>query len=200
MKRLQRILLAIVSLTLVAVLSACTMYNVDVAEGGAHGIANEERKDAFLQEFVWDGNEDNMRIDVREIDGVKVTRYGGFSGRGFPCPFCVSIEGLELLQETEIQPGVEERDLYFTLVINDQIRDFNLSYNYDGYDFGCYYKDTKERIFYHIHLIPELDPNNKYFYKSESDGKIYKKDTNEPVTGLWYPEEHEQEQAQEQAQ
>ena len=139
MKRLQRIRLAIVSLVLVAVLSACSMYSIDVSEGSAVGIANEEKKDAFLSEYVWDGNEDHMRIDVRELE---------------------------------------------------------LSYNYDGYDFGGYYKDANERIFYRIHLVPELDPNNKNFYKSETDGKIYKKDSNELVPGLWYPEAQEQEQAQ----
>ena len=196
MKRLQRIRLAIVSLVLVAVLSACSMYSIDVSEGSAVGIANEEKKDAFLSEYVWDGNEDHMRIDVREIDGIKVTRYGGFRGKGFPCPFFVSIEGLDRIQETSLQPSVEERDLYFTLVINDQIRELELSYNYDGYDFGGYYKDANERIFYRIHLVPELDPNNKNFYKSETDGKIYKKDSNELVPGLWYPEAQEQEQAQ----
>ena len=110
-------------------------------------IANEEKKDAFLSEYVWDGNEDHMRIDVREIDGIKVTRYGGFRGKGFPCPFFVSIEGLDRIQETSLQPSVEERDLYFTLVINDQIRELELSYHYDGYDFGGYYKDAHERTF-----------------------------------------------------
>ena len=188
MNSMKKALLVVTAVVMVMMIAGCTMYGDPVGDGEAKGYTNAERQKAFAEVFEWDGDMNNRRIDIREIDGIKVNRYGGFTGRGVPHRFGVTLKDAEMVQECELPADAKFVDVEFTLVIHEGIELMTIEYYYDGYDPVYYYKDAEERVYYRFFLVPELDPKNKYFYRDDKDGKIYQKSSKELVPGLWYPE------------
>lgn len=189
MNRIRRTLLLVTAVVMVMMIAGCSYYSDEVAEGDAEGFTNAEREDAFVNHFEWDLDENNRRIDIREIDGIKVNRYGGFTGRGVPARFSVTLKGAEMVQECNVPADAKFVDVEFTLVIHEGIEDIEIENYYQGYDSVYYFKDAEERVYYRTFLVPELDPKNRYFYRDSSDGRIYDKSSKEPVQGFWYPKE-----------
>ncbi len=181
--------MVVTAVVMVMMIAGCSFYSDEVGEGEAKGYTNAEREDAFVDHFEWDLDENNRRIDIREIDGIKVNRYGGFTGRGVPHRFTVTVKGAEMVQECELPADAKFVDVEFTLVIHEGITNITIENNYDGYDPVYYFPDADERVYYRAFIVPELDPKNKHFYRNSSDGRIYDKSSKEPVLGLWYPKE-----------
>ena len=187
MNRIRRTLLLVTAVVMVTMIAGCSYYGDEVVEDAATGYTNDERKDAFVDHYEWDLDENNRRIDIREIDGIRVNRYGGYTGRGVPHRFAITVKDAEMVQECDLPDDAKFVDVEFTLVIHPGIEDITIGNNYDGYDWVYYFKDAEERVYYRTLIVPELDPKNKHFYRDSSDGRIYDKSSKEPVQGFWYP-------------
>ena len=69
----------------------CTAYGEQVTEGPWSACLGES--DAFVFEYRWNGTEEGLRIEPGTMNGLPVTRYGGFMGRGVPMQFSIKIPG-----------------------------------------------------------------------------------------------------------
>ena len=176
-------MVTLIACTLVTLmLGGCTGYGEEVKEGPWSAYIGES--DAFVYEYRWDGTKEGLRIEPGTINGLPVTRYGGYMGRGVPCPFHVDIPGATFSRQN-IVPREEIVDtIEFTLVVGSRIRDFNLS----NYGLGGYYllnerKDGKN-AYYKVLIHPEVDPANSKYY--EKDGKLYIKSDDSLVRNICY--------------
>lgn len=76
-------------------LSSCTTYDRHLKIDGLTYSISRFRHDAYVSEFLWDGNEDNRRIDIPdEVNGYSVCKLGGYFGTGAPEPFYINVDFL----------------------------------------------------------------------------------------------------------
>ena len=176
------VVLVIACTLMTLMLGGCTGYGEEVKEGPWSAYLGE--KDAFVYEYRWDGTKEGLRIEPGAINGLPVTRYGGYMGRGVPCPFYIDIPKARLSSQN-IVPKEEIIDtIEFTLVVGSQIRDFNLG----NYGLGGYYllneKKDGKNAYYKVLIHPEADPANPWYY--EKDGKLYLKKDDSLVRNICY--------------
>jgi hypothetical protein len=151
-------------------------YGKTAEDGAWQGCLDTKHNRAFVTLYTWDGSEEGRRIEPTSIVGCKVIKYGGYFGRGLPCPFYLGIEGGSTVNLEEIPEDVEIEDSPFTLVVGPKITDFLMGYE----DF--YYRTENEDgtdSYYHAVFDIELDNNNPYF--TIKDGLLYKGNEEKPV-------------------
>ena len=74
-----------------ALMGCGKVYESEGTEGNFKYAYSEE--DAFIYEYVWDGTEEGMTIEIPDsIGGKPVTAIGGYYGRGLPMDFQVNIK------------------------------------------------------------------------------------------------------------
>ena len=149
-------------------LGGCTGYGERVTEGPWSAYLGES--DAFVYEYSWDGTEEGLRIDPGTMNGLPVTRYGGFMGRGVPAQFSIKIPGAGQSRQNVVPKEEIIDTIEFTLVIGSQIRDIIIS----NYGLGGYYllderKDGK-CAYYKVLIRPEVHSANQKYY--EKDGRL----------------------------
>ncbi len=150
-------------------------YSFETSEGGvfSYGLGN---KDAFLIEYVWDGDEENRRIELPDTaGGVPVTTLGGYTGRGFPCPFRVTLPesytNCDFITGESGAGDGEVKEIEFTLVIGSNLKKLDsltdIYYPWQNED-GSY-------TYYHPVYRYEVTEENKTLYAI--GGVLYEKAT-----------------------
>lgn len=150
-------------------------YGETVTEGKWEGALDRKHGRAFVTAYYWDGSEEDCRIEAKTLDGCSVIKYGGFFGRGLPCPFAVSYEGGDI-DISAIPADANVKDVTFTLVLDSGIKDVFMKHT----DF--YYEIKGEdgmSTYYHGLLKIELDKDNETY--EIRDGLIYEKSGTEPL-------------------
>ena len=182
-KGMRERLISIVSYVLMALLlGGCTGYGEKVTQGPWSAYLGEN--DAFVYEYSWDGTEEGLRIDPGTINGLPVTRYGGYMGRGVPMQFSIEIPGARLCRQNVVPKEENVGTIEFTLVVGSQIRDVIISNSGLG---GYYLLDNCEDgkcAYYKVIIHPEVDPANGKYY--EKDGKLYAKADDSLVPYICY--------------
>ena len=170
------------SLWMMLCLSACTGYGEEVSEGSWKAILKNDHKEAFVCEYQWDGSDEGLRIDARSVNGIPVTRYCGYIGRGLPAPFTIVVPGARAVGITPVSKDDIVATFEFTLVIGPQIRDVFFR------DLGGYYAvddpGATQRTYCKVMIKFEVDPDNTEYY--EKDGKLYSKSNKMRVSGINY--------------
>jgi YD repeat-containing protein len=104
------------SLWMMLCLSACTGYGEEVSEGSWKAILKNDHKEAFVCEYQWDGSDEGLRIDARSVNGIPVTRYGGYIGRGLPVPFTIVAvtdeQGIKTIYEYDRDGKIQIEEKY----------------------------------------------------------------------------------------
>ena len=104
------------SLWMMLCLSACTGYGEEVSEGSWKAILKNDHKEAFVCEYQWDGSDEGLRIDARSVNGIPVTRYGGYIGRGLPAPFTIVAvtdeQGIKTIYEYDRDGKIQIEEKY----------------------------------------------------------------------------------------
>ncbi len=169
----------VLCLTAFAFLFCSGCYSFETFEGGvwSYGLG---KKDAFLIEYVWDGDEENRRIVLPDtLGGVPLTTLGGYTGRGFPCPFRVTLpESYTNCDFVTDQGGAADGEIVeigFTLVVGSNLKKLDsLADNYYPWKNG-----DGSYIYYHPVYRYEVAEDNKTFYAK--DGSLYEKATKKPA-------------------
>ncbi len=176
----------------------CLMYEyinnaVDSFDVGYSDFMDE----AFLACYNWDGNSDNMSIEVPEAyKGTPIIGLGGYTGRGVPAPFSISLTDTakntlcpQAAQWTyanhtaNIENYTFEK-FAFKLHVSKNIKEIeNLSMG--GIIVAEYEeKGEKKHTVYVLTCNVTCDENNKTFYSKE--GKLYYKKDNKLVEDIVY--------------
>ena len=104
------------SLWMMLCLSACTGYGEEVSEGSWKAILKNDHKEAFVCEYQWDGSDEGLRIDAKSVNGIPVTRYGGYIGRGLPAPFTIVAvtdeQGIKTIYEYDRDGKIQIEEKY----------------------------------------------------------------------------------------
>ncbi len=170
------------SLWMMLCLSACTGYGEKVSEGPWKAYLKSDHSEAFVYEYQWDGTDEGLRIDVRSVNGISVTRYGGYMGRGVPMGFRILVPGASHVGIKSVSKEEIVATFEFTVVIGPQIRDVNFG------GLGGYYvvndPGASERTYCKVLVNFEVDPANTAFYVE--DGKLYAKKDDWLVPGINY--------------
>ena len=174
MRMTKRIITLIASALLCLAFTGCTSdadfslnYGETVKEGSWEGALDRKHSRAFVSCYYWDGSEEGKKIEATTLDGCTVTKYGGYFGRGLPMPFSVlPVNGG--VSADDIAADADVEDVTFTLVVNPEIRDLNLS-NGDVY----YTAENPDGTDSYCHIVYEikLDDANTYF--EIRDGHLY---------------------------
>ena len=146
------------------------------------------RKDAFCIGPEWEGGDLSFEIPD-EFMGLPVTALGGYTGRGYPCPFAarVNTEGPDFVCDDgffDLHHGADDdyETIVFSIRMGKNVRSFN---GVDGKEYygkylengGC---DFLTKVVYSF----TVDGENETFYAE--NGKLYYKATDEMVNEFFY--------------
>lgn len=162
---------------LTLLLCAGCWYSFESSEDGTfrYGLGI---KDVFLIEYVWDG-ESETRVELPDtIAGLPVTTLGGYTGRGYPCPFRVKLPDSYSNCDFVASSGVAERDetgeiieIDFTLVLGSNLN--SLYYLCD--DYYPWLNEDGTYTYYHLVYRYEVAKDSATFYAE--NGVLYEKKT-----------------------
>lgn len=112
----QGLRLSLFFLPIVFSLMGCgKVYEYKGTEGNFKYAYSEE--DAFIYEYVWDGTDEGMTIEIPDsIGGKPVTAVGGYYGRGLPLDFQVNIK-----EAIAPEPNNWATQIYDPNIINETI-------------------------------------------------------------------------------
>lgn len=160
--------------------------NWDYYEDTLCYVTNSFCNVCYISEFNWDGNEDNMTIDIPDrIKGYKVKYLGGYLGRGVPDPFRIQFPyEAEIYSDWELseQDIAKVKVLHFVLNIGKNITEMRRINMQD------YYRIDKSGELYRIELTVYCSPENKHFYSV--DGKLYNRSDDSLVEDFFYYEDN----------
>lgn len=134
----------------------------------------------FPVTYSWDGSEENMNIYIPdEYEGKKITKVGGYLGRGVPMPFSICMpqeydipneDDLAFCTEEEELVKDKEYDTYtFTIHLGSDIKEYyGTEDTYVGRE-----DDNKQDIIYKIEYRYDVDKGNPYL--EVVDGKLCQK-------------------------
>ena len=196
---MKKITLIILSVLLIFSLCGCSLwyeyvnYAIDSFDIGYSKMLNN----SFFAKYNWDGTAESANIILpEEYNKTKITGLGGYTGRGYPSPFCIGFtdEAKENLCPKAIEwsytnhtANIEDANiqfLSFQLHISKNIEKIeNLSM---GGIVLAKYEENKKTIsnIYILTCYVTCDDNNKTFYAK--DGKLYFKQTDALVDDIIY--------------
>ena len=148
----------------------------------------EFRKDAFCIGPEWEGGDLSFEIPD-EFMGFPVTKLGGYTGRGYPCPFAARVNTQEVdfvcddgFFDLHHSDGDDCETLIFSLHMGKNVRSF------DGVDGKMYCGKDLENgeydFLYKIAYSFTVDGENETFYAE--NGRLYKKASGELVEDFFY--------------
>lgn len=148
------------------------------------------RKDAFCIGPVWDGGENRSFEIPDEFMGFPVTKLGGYTGRGYPCPFSARIEaegyGGFTLDDSVFASDHREDDGYESLVfsvrLGKNVRE--VQYVYGKSYLGAEREDGTLDVLYKIVYSFTVDGENGTFYAE--NGRLYYKANSALVDEFFY--------------
>ena len=187
------LVLVIVVLLFTVGASGCSLaYSIEYSadENIVFGVS---KRDAFMIEFNWDGDETKTTFVIPdEFNGVPVTRLGGYTGRGFPCPFHINLpdkysnDSICSLSEDFFEDeqqvaawfpnGYEIIELQFTVRLGKNVKDLYYHTKFHYYQFTTDGEKTKLYLPKYSFECPEENP---YFYAV--DGVLYERNTDKPA-------------------
>lgn len=134
----------------------------------------------FAGRYNWDGSSDKMTINIPdEVDGYKVTKLGGYTGRGFPTPFYIDFSSVgSICYHDDIPDNAEIITYHFTLNIGKNLNELQRVV-IDRY---CKIKDTDK--YAEFAFTVNCHKDNKHFYSL--DGKLYNKKDNTLIDDFNY--------------
>ncbi|MGN0817749.1 MAG: hypothetical protein ACI4L9_02155 [Candidatus Coproplasma sp.] len=191
---MKKICLTLVLSAFLTLFCGCSLfYSVAVSADGIfhYGVS---KSDAFFIAYEWDGTEEGKTLIIPdEFNGVPVTRLGGYTGTGYPCPFSIWLPesysndsscGLseDFFKNQEIVDqwfpnGYEIIEITFTVVLGKNIKSLyytDLDNNY--FQFTTEGQPTK---LYKVICAYSCSENNSRFYSQ--DGVLYEKSTGKPA-------------------
>lgn len=196
-------LCALLFLTLILYISvypneeAAIQYRERAEKDGFYIAINKIANCCFVGSYDCDKYSENMEITIPDYyDDMPVKRVGGYSGRGVPAPFAISVAGLYMNapEDSEFDAvytgdihnfGFDEdytvENLEFTLNIGKNI-DTIANVRMDGY--YPHINADGSVTFYHPVVNINCSEDNEHFYSK--NGKLYVKETNELVTDFAY--------------
>lgn len=161
---------------------------------------NFKNSRAFAAGFDWDGETEEISVVIpdtvelsRSSRTCRVTKPGGFFGRGVPCQFGPKLPNQETFEESADEPELLEefqrqypsapvRDLTVRLHVGRYVSEIPLSA-----DCLRYRQREGEGTIWRITYQVDCDENNRTFYAR--DGKLYLRADDTPVTQLSYGED-----------
>ncbi|MCI9617695.1 MAG: hypothetical protein HFG31_06785 [Eubacterium sp.] len=174
----------------------CLNYNRDVMENNLYFTCNDLGDCAYASTYQWDGKVEHKNITIPdEAGGNKVTRLGGFSGKGCPEPFVIELsddaygvwveEEIHILKSEKLLEGYgvgyEVQDVKFTLNIGKKL---NKIVKVDMSNYFPKETENGKIILYHPVVYIECDKDNRTFYSK--DGKLYYKSNDEVIDDFDY--------------
>ena len=152
------------------------------------------RRDVFCISCEWDGGETSYTVP-NEFMGYPVTTLGGYTGRGYPCPFGVRISRDAISYDTgwdergyEVwhREGDEYEILTFSVHIGANVKEFN------GVMGKQYLVNRIERedeeyegdVLYKVVYYFTVDERNKTFYAE--NGKLFYHESGQEVSDFFY--------------
>ena len=171
--------------------------NFDLCEKEGNPImcCNDIGNCAIAGTYEWDGSEKGKEIVIPdEWDGNKVTKLGGFYGRGvpfgfgiiFPKEYSITDNGEEIYVYnegwlSEITYRYDIKNVVFKLKIGKNLKEVGNAELCDYFPKA----DNKGNItLYHPVLYVECSKENKHFYAK--DGKLYYRENDKLVESLEY--------------
>ena len=153
--------------------------------------------DAYVGRYEWDGTLQGQNIVVpEEYNGIPITAFGGYSGRGYPSSFAIIFndEAKEMLCPGATQWGAysgihtlenyELNYLDFNIHISKNIETIE-SLSLGGYIVAeCESEEATAYVVYVLRCYVTCDENNEFFYAK--DGKLYNKNNDVVVDDIIY--------------
>ncbi len=193
-----KIIAAVCAAAILFVCTGCGSYSYRESEDGRmeYGVS-DLKKDVFCIGPNWCGEED-MSFEVPdEFMGYPVTTLGGYTGRGYPCPFAVRVSaekyGFSGDKGFSCSDGFfdfyhRSDDEYETLVFSVRLGKNVRTLEYvDGKSYLGYYLDLEDEEFdFTVKIVYSftVDEENATFYAE--DGKLYYKGSGELVDEFFY--------------
>lgn len=176
-------------------LSGCFYSNEVSGDGKLSFGVNKMKKDVFCYDCYYDGGDMSFTIPDKFM-GYKVTTLGGYTGRGYPCPFSVRIDLNKLYPEGETygsQEDIENKHpddeydiLTFTVHLGKNLVNLNRIEGKNYYvrhlepNSGEYDVDVLCKIVYYF----TVDEANPTLYAE--NGKLYYRKNNKLITDFYY--------------
>ena len=173
------------------------LYSYEDSFYGFELCVNETANTCFVGQYTCREYTENMEITVPdEYDGKKVTRLGGYFGRGASVPFGISVAHVYMnapagdrfamifhddLTAYRLGVAYYEEDVPFVLNIGRNVK------SVENVDLGRKYPHINEDgsvTFYHPVVYINCSEENKNFYSE--NGKLYNKKTDELITDFDY--------------
>lgn len=177
------IVLSIMVYMIMSCCGCCLEYGKkSLEEGDFRYEMSSIRKECFVFYNGWDGDEDNMTINIAdEVNGYKVVTLGGYIGTGYPMEFHIDIPDIQAATDcwcSDLPEDAEVITYHFTVNLGKNIRKI-YSWGLDEY---CRVADTNQ--YRQVLLTVNCTEENKYFYSI--DGKLYNKSDDTLVEGISY--------------
>ena len=180
MVSLMRKIIALLSVICLVLCCGCSMHygETTVDKDNVTFYPSRVNKVCFAGRYNWDGSSDNLTINIPDkVDGYRVTKIGGYTGRGMPTPFCIDFSSIG--SHTLDVPENAQITVYnFTLNIGKNVNEMqNIRVN-------DYFKINGTEQYAKIVFTINCHKDNKHFYSL--DGKLYNKKDNTLVTEFEY--------------
>ena len=178
-------------------------YSCDGEVDGLWICVNEKGKRCFANAYICTEYEENQEITIPdEYDDKPITKIGGYSGRGVPSPFSISLEDEDLCVnapegseyhaifsggsdfEENLPDNCSVQELPFVLNIGKNVKKIEYVVMDEYYP---HINQDGSVTFYHPTVYINCSEENKYFYSE--NGKLYNKKTDELVSDFSYAEE-----------
>jgi len=166
--------------------AGCSLaYDYEVDKGFIFGT-NKLANCCFVGDFTPNGDERVVKIPD-EYTGVRITRIGGYFGRGVPAPFCIDLAReypTAKIYSSYLftpEPEFEMVEIEFTIYIGKNIS--HIEYVEDEYYFV---EEDGKGSYYHPVVYIECSDENDHFYSK--NGKLYDKFTDELIEDFSYSE------------
>ena len=184
MKKLKTALVFI--LMLCVLMGGCSLaYSWQESDDGlsAYGVS---KGDAFFIYQQWDG--ESVIAVPDQFDGVPVTRLGGYTGRGYPCPFSIplpeDIYGTDRCtlsddyfgEEARFPNGYEIKEVPITVRLGKNVKSLYYCVEREYYEVET---EGEKTVFYRPVWLFECADENKTFYAE--NGILYEKSTGKPA-------------------
>ena len=194
---MKKIIVCILCVIICLSFSSCSLlYDLDAVDSFDVGYSTS-LNNAFLSSYNWDGTDETTNIVVPEkYEGIPITEFGGYFGRGGPCSF--SIRPTEYAKEKLCDKADEwfyMSDIRNVEISNIKTINFNVhisknikiieNLSLGGFIGGKYIEDEKE--YYDVFVLlctVTCDDENKSFYAK--NGKLYFSDNDTLVTDILY--------------
>ena len=190
MKKIFRWILGTIFAICTAMLCGCSLnYTLVEEENFAFGVG---KNDVFLSLCFWREGDDKTILIPDEYQGKPITALGGYTGRGYPCPFAVC------LSDSEYDWSASEdwvalhastdpcRTLVFRIRLGKNIRTFSRASGktYLGIEREGAEGQTENIALYKIVYSFEVDAENRTFYAE--NGKLYEKAGDRLIDEFFY--------------